>query len=108
MEKWIVDEPASSLDILPTLSNLLGVEYDSRLLMGRDLFSDTKPLVIFQNRSFITDKGYYDAVNQKFTPSAGYKPDPQYVDRMLSVVHQKFFLSAKILETDYYGKIPLE
>jgi phosphoglycerol transferase MdoB-like AlkP superfamily enzyme len=46
MEKNIViDEPCSSLDILPTLSNLFGLEYDSRLLMGQDILSDAEPLV---------------------------------------------------------------
>ena len=61
MEPVTIDKPCSSLDIIPTLSNLLGLEYDSRLLMGRDIFSDSEPLVIFLNRSFITDKGRYDA-----------------------------------------------
>ena len=60
-ENIVVEEPCSSLDILPTLSNLFGIEYDSRLLMGRDIFSDADPLVIFNNRSFITDKVMYNA-----------------------------------------------
>ena len=38
MDPEIITKPASSLDILPTLSNLMGVEYDSRLLMGQDIF----------------------------------------------------------------------
>ncbi len=51
-----VDKLSSSLDILPTMLNLFGVEFDSRLLMGRDLLSTSSPLVIYSNRSFITDK----------------------------------------------------
>ncbi|NLW11521.1 MAG: LTA synthase family protein, partial [Clostridiaceae bacterium] len=51
MQPQTVTEPVSSLDIIPTISNLLGLEYDSRLLMGRDIFSDTNPLVIFLDRS---------------------------------------------------------
>ena len=51
-----VDKLSSSLDILPTMLNLFGVEFDSRLLMGRDLLSASSPLVIYSNRSFITDK----------------------------------------------------
>ena len=51
-----VDKLSSSLDILPTMLNLFGVEFDSRLLMGRDLLSSASPLVIYSNRSFITDK----------------------------------------------------
>ncbi len=51
-----VDKLGSSLDILPTMLNLFGVEFDSRLLMGRDLLSESSPLVIYSNRNFITDK----------------------------------------------------
>ncbi len=51
-----VDKISSSLDLLPTMLNLFGVEFDSRLLMGRDLLSDSSPLVIYSNRSFITEK----------------------------------------------------
>ena len=44
-----VETPVYSLDILPTLSNLFGLNYDSRLLVGRDVFSDTEPLVLWRN-----------------------------------------------------------
>lgn len=39
MEPETVDKLSSNMDILPTLSNMFGLEYDSRLLMGRDIFS---------------------------------------------------------------------
>ena len=42
-----VDKYCSSLDVMPTLSNLFGLEYDSRLLMGQDILSDAPGLVIF-------------------------------------------------------------
>ena len=48
MDPVIVDEPCESLDIIPTVSNLFGLEYDSRLLMGDDILSSTPPLVYFQ------------------------------------------------------------
>ncbi len=103
MQPETIDRPVSSLDILPTLSNLLGVEYDSRLLMGTDAFSDTPPLVIFCNRSFISDKGRYNALTKAFTPAAGAgEPGEGYVDGILDAVGKKFHYSARILETDYY------
>ena len=36
-----VEKVASSLDIIPTVLNLFGIEYDSRLLIGRDILSDS-------------------------------------------------------------------
>ena len=61
----------SSLDILPTVLNLFGVKFDSRLLMGRDILSDSNAIVIFSDRSFITNKGKYNAITEKFIPNEG-------------------------------------
>ncbi len=105
MEPVTIDKPCSSLDILPTLSNLLGIQYDSRLLMGRDIFSDSEPLVIFLNKSFITDKGSYNSKTKVFAPAQEAKVDENYVGRISSIINDKFRYSAKILETDYYNKI---
>ena len=62
MEPVKVEKIGSSLDLLPTMLNLFGVEFDSRLLMGTDLLSDSNPLVIYSNRSFITDYGKYSSI----------------------------------------------
>lgn len=100
-----IDRPVSSLDIIPTISNLLGLEYDSRLLMGIDMFSDTDPLIIFNNRSFITDKGKYNAVTKEFIPNEGVNVDENYRKAISEEIDRKFYYSAKILETDYYAKV---
>jgi len=105
MEPVTIDKPCSSLDIIPTLSNLLGLEYDSRLLMGRDIFSDSEPLVIFNNKSFITDKGRYNAVTQEFFPEDGQQVDQQYINEILDIIEKKFYYSAMILDTDYYKHV---
>ena len=93
-----IDTLMSSLDILPTLSNLFGFTYDSRLLMGRDVFSDGERLVIFNDRSWLTDKGRYHAANNV----AEGDMDEAYTSRINSIVYSKFYYSAKILERDYY------
>jgi len=105
MKPEVITKPASSLDILPTLSNLLGIDYDSRLLMGRDIFSDAEPLVPFLNKSFITDKGMYNSASRTFVANNGEQVDEDYVKYMSSVVDAKFYYSTKILEKNYYSKI---
>jgi len=100
-----IDRPVSSLDIIPTISNLLGLNYDSRLLMGIDMFSDTDPLVIFNNKSFISDKGKYNAVTKEFIPNEGVSVDKNYREALSKEIDRKFYYSAKILETDYYAKV---
>lgn len=105
MEPVEVDQPASSLDIIPTVSNMLGLEYDSRLFPGRDIFAPGEPIVIFANRSFITDKGRYNSQTKEFEAASGVSVDDNYVSRISSIIKGKFYYSAKILETNYYSKV---
>lgn len=107
MKKSIeVDKYCSSLDVLPTISNLLNFEYDSRLLMGKDILSSSSPLVVFSNRSFITERGMYSASERTFTDFKGNAiEDKEYISAYKTEVNNMFLASAKILETDYYGII---
>lgn len=94
-----IDKIGSSLDVLPTVLNLYGVEYDSRLLMGTDLLSDSEGLVIFSNRSFITDKGRYNALTKIFE---GEDAEEDYVSNISKIIYNKYQMSRLILENDYY------
>lgn len=80
----------------------MGIPYDSRLLMGTDFFSNTDPLVIFKDHSFITSVGRYNAKTKQFTYNEGYVQNQTYVNRMIQVVENKFYFSQKFLENDYY------
>ena len=102
-EPIVVDTPVYSLDILPTLSNLFGLEYDSRLLVGRDVFSEAEPLVLWTNYSWLTDKGGYDASTGTFTPAAGAEVDDAYIKRIKSIVGNKINYSKSVISLDYYN-----
>lgn len=97
-----VDKIGSSLDVLPTMLNLFGVEFDSRLLIGTDILSDSEGLVIFSDRSFITDKGRYNALTGKFIPNEGVEVDDDYVQKINAIIYQKYKMSTMILDNDYY------
>ncbi len=103
MEPVEISKTSSSLDILPTLSNLMGVDYDSRLLMGNDILSDSEPLVMLQNRSWITDKAYYNARTGAVTIIDEAKADEAYINKISEKVKQKFKASVMILDHDYYN-----
>jgi phosphoglycerol transferase MdoB-like AlkP superfamily enzyme len=99
----VVDKPCDPIDILATLSNLMGLAYDSRLLMGRDILDDTaEGLVVFENHSWITEKGRYNIKTNTFTPVPGAVIEDGYVAETMNRVNLMFDYSAKILETDYY------
>jgi lipoteichoic acid synthase len=105
MEPVTVDKPCSSLDIIPTLSNLFGLPFDSRLLAGSDILSDAPSLVIFSNRSWITDRAMYNSAANNVTFTDSTEKDGAYVKAVNKSVADKFEYSAKILETDYYSKV---
>lgn len=105
-EPIVVDTPTSSIDILPTLSNLFGLEWDSRLLVGRDVFSDAMPLVFTVSYDWKTDKGTYLSWSGTFTPADANMTIPSdYVDRINSIVRNKLTFSSRIINYDYYAHI---
>lgn len=103
-----VEKISSSLDLLPTMLNLFGIEFDSRLLMGRDILSDSDSLVIYSNRSFITKYGKYEALTNKFEPfgelDEGFDVDT-YIRNINNVIYNKYQMSKLILDNDFYRKL---
>ncbi len=102
----VVDDPVSSLDVLPTLSNLFGLEYDSRLMVGRDVFSDSEPLVFWPlTYGWKTDKGSYDAKTGKFTPVEGVEVPEGYVEAVTAAVKNKTVYSRSVQYYNYFNVI---
>ena len=101
-EPVYVDKYCSSLDVMPTLSNLFGLEYDSRLLMGEDILSSKPGLVIFSNYSFISRDGFYNSTTDQFTRWDGQEPDLDAVATLVAEVQNRVAYSAVILDYDYY------
>ncbi len=102
----VVDKPCCSLDVLPTLSNMLGFTYDSRLLAGKDIFADGEHIAILADRSFITDKIIFDAEKEDFSLREGVTElEDGYFERIQTEVQNRFTISNKILYNDYYSVI---
>lgn len=116
-EPVIVDTPCSSIDIMPTLANLFGMEYDSRLYSGRDIFatnyevdkaSYTMPLVIVPvsgGYSFVTAAGQYDVRKQEFTPNEGVTVDDEYVKDVQKIISEKWKYARLIIANNYYKAV---
>ncbi len=102
-EPIVVDTPATSLDILPTLSNLFGTPFDSRLMPGRDVFSDAMPLAFNLNYDWKTEYGTYIASTGTFTPVDETVELPEdYVATVKKIVRNKIRYCSGVLETDYF------
>jgi phosphoglycerol transferase MdoB-like AlkP superfamily enzyme len=100
-----VDKVGSQPDVLPTVLNLFGRDYDSRFIMGQDLLSDSEGLVILANRSWITDKAKYNSVTNEVISRDSDEVEQSYVDRYNSIVDNQFKISNLILQNNYYKKV---
>lgn len=106
-EPIIVEKVGSQIDVLPTILNLFGVEYDSRLIVGKDILSNCDGLAIFSNRSWVSDYGSYNSSTRKFTLKEGKELDDinEYVKSMNTRVANAFSISKMIIDNDYYTYI---
>lgn len=103
MDPIVVGEPTSVLDILPTLSNLFGTEFDSRLMPGRDVFSDAPALVFNSSYDWKTEYGTYISSSGKFYPASEDIEIPEgYVAATKKIVKNKVRYCQLVLDTDYF------
>ena len=100
-----VSKVGSQIDVLPTIYNIFGINYDSRLIIGKDILSTEPGLAIFNNRSWVSDYGKYYANTKKFVANEGVEIPENYVDNMNKIVANKINMSKYIIEKDYYRKV---
>lgn len=101
IEYQVIDKVCMSIDVIPTIYNLFGIEYDSRLFVGQDIFSDSDGLVMFTNRSWVTEYGTYFASNSKFVPKVDNVPE-NYVETINNIVNNRINISKMIITNNYY------
>ena len=101
IEDKTISTTASTFDILPTLANMFNLEYDPRLYVGKDIFSEDEKIVIFTNGSWATDKALYFSSTGKYeTLQDGV--DEEYINKINTKVSNWFTVSDLTLKTDYF------
>ena len=100
-----VKKIGSQIDVLPTILNIFGLEYDSRLIIGKDILADNEGLAIFSNNSWVSDKGKYYSSTNKFEPFEGITIEDNYVSNMNAIVNNKILMSKYIIQENYYDYI---
>lgn len=96
-----IDKVGMPIDVLPTIYNLFGIDYDSRLYAGNDLLSPNEGLVILGNRSWITDSGKYSSIDNTYSGN----DDISYVKNINNIVANKIAFSKSIITSDGYKYI---
>ncbi len=126
-ETVTVNTPCSQPDILPTVLNLFGLEYDSRIMWGTDILAseeflgeDGKDPIVVANCLYDSSRGlkgsswgwitkYGQYRGSKFTPSEGYtwesdKAKSAYSKSITSMVNKYDYIK-KVLSSDYYSTL---
>lgn len=99
-----VEEYCCNVDILPTILNLWGFDYDSRMLAGTDVFSDGTHAAVLIDKSFLTDKVWFDANSGEIRYQVPESDIPAgYVENMHRLIKTRFDISSDILNTGYYN-----
>ena len=99
-EPIVVDDYCCTQDILPTLLNLFGFSYDSRLLTGRDALAECTHAALLKDGSFLTDRMIYDAASGQITWQR--EEDEDYARELIQAMEDQLTVSAAILGTNYY------
>ena len=104
MKKVTVDKVGMSIDALPTVLNLFGVKYDSRIIMGKDILSTTEGIAIFKDKSWVTNKGTYHASTGVFESKEG-NVDEDYIKNINGIVNNRVAVSRMIVANNYYKNL---
>ncbi|MBP3867848.1 MAG: LTA synthase family protein, partial [Solobacterium sp.] len=92
------DRINSTFDILPTVANLIGLDYEPRIYVGHDYFDPESKLVIFPNGSWITENGSYYASDDTHDDTLS---EEEIESRNLEV-QNLFTISRMIYDSDYF------
>lgn len=95
-----VNKVSMSIDVLPTVYNLFGIDYDSRLFAGSDILSTREGMAIFNERSWVTDKGKYFGSSNNFVQNE--EVDGNYIKTINNIMNNKISISKLIVKNNYY------
>jgi len=103
-----VDDYCCNVDIAPTMLNLFNIPFDSRLMVGRDIFSEeAHRRATLYNMSFITDlvkynyetgEAVWSAEGNKLTDSEKDK----YINSHINAIENEYAASCKIIHGNFF------
>ncbi|MBQ8901448.1 MAG: sulfatase-like hydrolase/transferase [Bacilli bacterium] len=104
MESKTFTEYSSYINLVPTIANLMGLDYDPRLYMGDDLLSDDyESLVVFADGSWKNEKAYYNASTSKLKYYGEDTYTTEEVQKINSDVSLKISMSSKAIKSNYFN-----
>lgn len=107
-EPMMVDNYCCNIDIAPTMLNLFNIPYDSRMMIGRDIFAkEAHNRATLYNKSFITDKVEYnyetgEAVWSANASNMSDDDKAQYIEKQLGSIENEYTASCKAIDDNFF------
>ena len=103
LESTTYEEYTSYINILPTLANLFGLDYDPRLYVGSDILSnDYQSMVVFADGSWKNEYAFYNASKGNIK----YYTDKEYTTEELQEINDtinlKMSMSSLAIKNNYF------
>lgn len=99
----IISEASSMLDVFPTLANMFG--YDTKYVLGNDIFSSNDNIVVFPNGNWLTNKIYYDTKRESFKLlQNNITVSNEYIEQNSKIALEKINISNYIIMYDLIKK----
>ena len=106
-EPMQVDDFCCNIDIAPTILNLMNIPFDSRLMAGRDIFSnEAHNRAVLYNKSFVTELVKYDyetgdAVWNGAGENMSDEDKEDYLDRQLNSIENEYNASCRLVDENF-------
>lgn len=100
---YVYTDYATYVNILPTLANLFDVDYESRLYLGDDLFSDNyQSIAVFADGSWKNEDAFYNASTGKIK----YYSSFEYTNEELQAINDRIYnmlnVSIKAVTSNFF------
>ena len=103
MEHQVIDKYCTALDILPTLMNLWGIDYNDEYAFGHDILDDEYRGFCFDaNGNYWNNDFYFNSTNNAITTYNGYSEDS--AREIVNDFNKKREVCKEILKIDYFKK----
>ncbi len=99
VEPETIEKVNSQIDILPTVLNMLGIEYYDEVYVGHDVFDEN-----YKGYVFFSDYSWYDGTHyvENGKVANGVKADGEYIAKMNAIINDTIRKNDLTLKYDYF------
>lgn len=106
LEGQVFSQYTTYINILPTIANLFGLDYDPRLYIGTDLFDENyQSLAVFADGSWKNEHAYYDAAKMKVKYYSSFTYSEEEIKKINDDIADYVSVSNKIITSGYFERL---